>query len=170
MSEILDSGERREFESGAVRDIVAGKGRCDLLPLTAIAPLMGTAESASVIMYIGNFVESGDARNLYTAIQCFNNIIGWTDIESIMEVAHHYEEGADKYGERNWEKGISLHSFIDSGLRHFFKFLENWEDERHDRAFLWNMLGAIWTMTHRPECIDIDFESLKPSTADEGKG
>lgn len=32
MSEILDSGNRTEFESGAVRDIQEGKGRCDLLP------------------------------------------------------------------------------------------------------------------------------------------
>ena len=30
MAEILDSGMRREFESGAVRDTAEGKGRCDL--------------------------------------------------------------------------------------------------------------------------------------------
>ena len=29
---IKDSGNRREFETGAVRDIQEGKGRCDLLP------------------------------------------------------------------------------------------------------------------------------------------
>lgn len=29
---IKDSGNRREFDSGAVRDIAEGKGRCDLLP------------------------------------------------------------------------------------------------------------------------------------------
>ena len=33
VKKILDSGERRQFESGAVRDIAEGKGRCDLLPL-----------------------------------------------------------------------------------------------------------------------------------------
>ena len=30
--EIKDSGERREFDTGAVRDIQEGKGRMDLLP------------------------------------------------------------------------------------------------------------------------------------------
>lgn len=30
--EILDSGNRREFETGAVRDMAEGKGRLDLLP------------------------------------------------------------------------------------------------------------------------------------------
>ena len=36
MSEILDSGERTEFLSGAVRDMHEGKGRMDLLPWEAI--------------------------------------------------------------------------------------------------------------------------------------
>ena len=31
MSEILDSGNRREFESGAVRDMAKGKGRCHIV-------------------------------------------------------------------------------------------------------------------------------------------
>ena len=29
---IKDSGNRRKFSSGAVRDIAEGKGRCDLMP------------------------------------------------------------------------------------------------------------------------------------------
>ena len=37
--EIKDSGNRREFESGCVRDIAEGKGRCDLLPLDVICML-----------------------------------------------------------------------------------------------------------------------------------
>ena len=36
---IKDSGERREFSTGAVRDMQAGKGRCDLLPACAILRL-----------------------------------------------------------------------------------------------------------------------------------
>lgn len=36
MSKILDSGNRRTFQTGAVRDIQEGKGRCDLLPLLPI--------------------------------------------------------------------------------------------------------------------------------------
>ena len=33
---ISDSGNRTEFETGAVRDIQEGKGRCDLLPLDIV--------------------------------------------------------------------------------------------------------------------------------------
>ena len=35
--ELKDSGTRREFETGAVRDICEGKGRCDLLPMDVIS-------------------------------------------------------------------------------------------------------------------------------------
>ena len=42
---------------------------------------------------------------------------------ALLDVSHHYKEGAQKYGERNWEKGIPLHSYIDSGVRHLIKFV-----------------------------------------------
>lgn len=36
---IKDSGERREFGTGAVRDMATGKGRFDLLPWAVIRAL-----------------------------------------------------------------------------------------------------------------------------------
>lgn len=36
---ILDSGDRTKFSTGAVRDLHIGKGRMDLLPITAIIEL-----------------------------------------------------------------------------------------------------------------------------------
>lgn len=36
---IKDSGNRREFGTGAVRDMAAGKGRCDLLPAVSLLRL-----------------------------------------------------------------------------------------------------------------------------------
>lgn len=45
---ILDSGERREFSSGAVRDMSAGKGRMDLLPWGAIIEVSKHAENGAV--------------------------------------------------------------------------------------------------------------------------
>ena len=40
MAELRDSGARQEFETGAVRDISEGKGRCDLLPLRAVSEII----------------------------------------------------------------------------------------------------------------------------------
>lgn len=44
---ILDSGNRRQFESGAVRDIQEGKGRMDLLPWGAIIEVSKHCENGA---------------------------------------------------------------------------------------------------------------------------
>lgn len=102
-SKLPDSGERREFETGSVRDIRDGKGRYDLLSPIAL--------------------------------------------ESI---AKRMEDGMQKYGERNWEKGQYLMSYIDSCLRHIFGYLEDVmigrkSAEDHMSAALWNLHGFIHT-------------------------
>jgi hypothetical protein len=78
-------------------------------------------------------------------------------VTAIIELSKHCEAGALKYGERNVDKGIPQHSFIDSGVRHYLKFVRGDDDERHDRAFLWNMFGALWTLENKPEMNDLPF-------------
>lgn len=155
---IKDSGERREFESGAVRDIQEGKGRCDLLPLGVIGGYL----KSDVLQHIEFYVTTGDYNWLYAALNAFSRErIGWDKHTMILEVAKHYEEGCNKYGERNWEKGIPLHCFIDSAVRHYLKGLRGDTDEPHDRAFVWNILGAIWTHQNKPKLIDLPFARPK---------
>lgn len=48
MLTIKDSGDRTEFETGAVRDMHAGKGRMDLLPTTAMIELSKHCEAGAV--------------------------------------------------------------------------------------------------------------------------
>ena len=160
MSEIKDSGNRTEFGTGAVRDIQEDKGRCDLLPLGVVAELFDDFGSRNIFEDISGFLENGNPEFLKHAIKNFCLVSGWSLPECFLDVSVHYKQGAEKYGERNWEKGIPLHSYIDSGVRHFLKHIDGQTDERHDRAFVWNMLGAIWTMEHKPEMIDIPFEML----------
>lgn len=152
--EILDSGERRKFESGAVRDCGSGKGRCDLLPLDVVAHLTGDYNFHRIDAYI----RTGDVAKLYTVVEDFSKMYFGTFNNAILEVAKQYEDGANKYAERNWEQGIPLHCYMDSGVRHYLKLLRGDTDEPHDRAFLWNMLGAIWTHKHLPEMIDLPFK------------
>lgn len=159
MSEIKDSGNRTEFSTGAVRDIQEDKGRCDLMPLDVVSNLLKYDE-AIVLEKLDQFMRTGDKYCLFGAISSFVNLYNLTHPEIILEVSIHYKQGAEKYGERNWEKGIPLHSYIDSGVRHFLKHIDGHTDERHDRAFVWNMLGAIWTMEHKPEMIDIPFDLI----------
>ena len=71
-----------------------------------------------------------------------------------LEVAKHFEEGAKKYGENNWQKGIPVKCYIDSAVRHYLKHIRGDNDERHDRAFCWNIMCAIWTCKNKPELND----------------
>lgn len=153
--EILDSGARREFGTGAVRDIAEGKGRCDLLPLKIVSDQI----DSEVLFDIESYVRTGGTVYLHMAISAFiKNDSNWNDIyTAIIEVSKQYEQGCQKYGDRNWEKGIPAHCYIDSGVRHYLKFKRGDTDEPHDRAFVWNMLGAIWTHENKPELIDLPF-------------
>lgn len=160
--EIKDSGERREFDSGAVRDIAEGKGRCDLLPLDVVGTYLNDNGNIDMVLTsISNFVHSGDTNFIFLAMNNFRAKRGWDAYTAMLEVSKHYEDGAKKYDERNWEKGISLHCYIDSGVRHYIKYRRGDTDEPHDRAFLWNMLGAVWTQRHRPECVDLPYAEEK---------
>lgn len=152
---IKDSGNRTEFESGAVRDIQEGKGRCDLLPLDVIFELYPSGNAKDIIWNICSFLKEKQTKYLLQAMASFCFLKDWTREEMILEVSIHFEEGAKKYGDRNWEKGIPISRYVDSGLRHLFKYLRGDVDERHDRAFCWNMLCAMWTCNHKPDLIDI---------------
>lgn len=73
----------------------------------------------------------------------------------IMEVSKHCEEGAEKYGEHNVDKGIPLHSLCDSAARHLAKFICGEIDEDHLRAACWNLLWALNQRKTHPELDDL---------------
>lgn len=147
---IKDSGHRRQFDSGAVRDIQEGKGRCDLLPLGVVADLMGSKE----LMRIHEFKSTGDVISLFDALKEFSSIYKQNLADMMLEVSIHFEEGAKKYGDNNWRKGIPAHCYIDSAVRHYMKRYRGDNDEPHDRAFAWNLLCCIWTCQNMPELND----------------
>ena len=105
---IKDSGERRAFDTGAVRDMAEGKGDMVSLPNAAI-----------------------------------------------LRLSKHYEAGATKYGRWNYLKGLPVSSFMDSALRHLFKYLDGWDDEDHLAAAAFNVLGAMEMEAKHKELIDI---------------
>lgn len=115
---IKDSGTRREFETGAVRDIQEGKGRCDLLPLDAVMCLMRKREQV-VLADIECFKRYGNVNCLRSCLESFAYCLsdGKTTYNAcistmLLDVSKHFEEGAKKYGEYNWQKGIPTHCCI----------------------------------------------------------
>lgn len=154
---ILDSGERQQFETGAVRDIQEGKGRPDLMPLRVLAYIWRTidpdyddkgVDKARVFEWIADFMDTGDTKNLIFAINSFTGYLDWPT--AFLEVSKHFEEGAKKYGENNWQKGLPVNCYINSALRHYLKWLRGDTDEPHDRAFVWNLLCCIWEVDFSP--------------------
>lgn len=77
----------------------------------------------------------------------------------LRRLAVHYENGAAKYNERNWELGQDVARYCDSGLRHLWNYTEGKRDEDHLAASAWNVAAAIHTLvkTHAgglPEALD----------------
>jgi hypothetical protein len=156
-STIKDSGDRTQFASGAVRDMREGKGRCDLMPLEVVAEIyhkfMDDDPSISkVFADIANFKRLGSTDYLYMALDDADIFCGWETM--LLEVAKHFEEGAKKYGENNWQKGIPVRCYIDSAIRHYLKWLRGDKDEPHDRAFVWNIMCCIWEVDYRDKMND----------------
>lgn len=105
---LKDSGERRQFDSGAIRDRAAGKGRFDLIPT-----------------------------------------------QLLFRLARHYEAGSIKYSDRNWEKGMPISVYIDSALRHMFKYIAGWNDEDHLAAAIWNLAAIMFMEDEMPHLQDL---------------
>lgn len=158
MSKIKDSGARVEFSTGAVRDIKDDKGRCDLLPLAIVGAHLcrWNATAKKFLVAIEFFKQTGDSQYIYQALDVVcKRFFRENDVEMYLEVSIHFKQGAEKYGFNNWQKGIPVHSYIDSAVRHFLKALDGQEDERHDRACAWNLLCLLWTLENRPEMNDL---------------
>ena len=144
---IKDSGNRREFSTGAVRDMVEGKGRFDLAPLEVLASLAGDKFLTAIADYTG----SGDQWCLYHATEILILECCPTAYHAYLELAKHFENGAKKYGEYNWQKGIESRSYIDSAVRHYCKHKAGIDDEPHAVAALWNCVCCLWTINNKPE-------------------
>jgi hypothetical protein len=69
---------------------------------------------------------------------------------ALKRIAVVYERGADKYGDRNWEKGGNISRFLNSSIRHTQQFIEGLRDEDHLAQAAWNLMSVI----HILECID----------------
>ena len=86
---ILDSGNRREFASGAVRDIQEGKGRMDLLPWGAIIEVSKHCENGAK-KYGEHNVDKGIPTHSLcdsAARHLAKYLDGWTDEPHLLAAA-----------------------------------------------------------------------------------
>lgn len=172
---IEDSGDRTEFGTGAVRDVRKGKGRMDLLPMRALYEIgrkssgfdseyeeSMTCGMSSIFLYMCD-PNPPDGKYLIKACWHFMCALDMHSCNeqsghyptgsslnlppnSVIEVAKVLEVGSEKYAPRNWENGIPLSRFIDSGLRHVFRHLRGDDNEPHLAMACWNFLCCLDTI------------------------
>jgi hypothetical protein len=69
----------------------------------------------------------------------------------LREVARACAEGAGKYGDWNWEKGMPVHDLLNHVLAHVYQFLSGDRSEPHLGHAAWGMLAAIHSHELWPE-------------------
>lgn len=82
---------------------------------------------------------------------------------ALIRISKHMEDaiipdprtGRPHYPERNWEKGLPLHTMLDSAFRHLAKYMAGMTDEDHLCAAATNLLMAMWTEENKPDMQDI---------------
>ena len=100
--EVMSTGkEHQKFDSGSRRDSAEGKGRPDLLPVHALIRIAKVCDPFVV------------------------------PIHGIIRLSVHYENGAVKYGDRNWELGQPISRYFQSAFRHLQKWVGGAREEDH---------------------------------------
>ena len=59
-------------------------------------------------------------------------------------VAKHYENGASKYGDHNWRRGMPSSEVMDSLFRHLVAYYQGKNDEDHLSAIVFNACCLIY--------------------------
>ena len=139
-SYILSYGGIAEWHCSKHNISVSPEGNCEVFALSTIKD---SGESTTF--------DTGAVRDMHEG-KGRMDLLPW---EALIEVSKHCEEGAKKYGERNCEKGIPIHSLIDSAFRHLAKYTIGMDDEPHLRAAAWNILFALYMEQVHPEMQDI---------------
>lgn len=80
---------------------------------------------------------------------------------ALLRISKHMEDALTHYPERNWEKGLPMHSMIDSAFRHLVKYVDGQTDEDHLCAAATNLLMAMWTEEKQPSMQDIPSRCTK---------
>lgn len=66
-------------------------------------------------------------------------------IDALLAASKRFEDGAEKYGRNNWQKGIPLSRYVDAIYRHMWAFMKEKQDEDHGAAVIWNAMCLYQT-------------------------
>jgi hypothetical protein len=66
-------------------------------------------------------------------------------------VAAACREGAEKYGDCNWEKGMPISDLLNHAVRHIYMYLAGYREEDHLGHAAWGLMAAIHSSVMWPE-------------------
>lgn len=169
---ISDSGNRQEFDTGARRDTSEGKGFYVYFPANAFLALTRISVTprdpldGALNGFFGFLRDSSDQSQLIAAalyalrsaqpeIAFEAGCKGFLGLPygPVHQLAQLFEAGAKKYGDtkagpyrQNWQKGMPVSRYLDSGIRHMFKHLAGDKADPHLICAAWNALCAYETL------------------------
>lgn len=73
---------------------------------------------------------------------------------ALERLAKVYKEGADKYGDFNWEKGMPVSDLLNHAIRHMYAYLSGDRTEDHLGHSAWNAMAAIHSAEKWPKLND----------------
>ena len=69
----------------------------------------------------------------------------------LRRVAETCKEGAEKYSDFNWEKGMPIHDLLNHAIPHIYKYLSGDRTEDHLAHAAWNLMAAMHSEELWPE-------------------
>ncbi len=145
-TEYLEAAEMRARQFAGAYTGTSGTLAADVIRLLEAtnqtkAQRMKTIKGDGV-EYTTGAVRSSDAE------QTRYDLISPIGLEAVARAA---AEGAEKYSNFNWEKGMPIDDLLNHALRHVFCFLAGDRTEDHLGHAAWGLLGAIHSEKLWPE-------------------
>ena len=73
----------------------------------------------------------------------------------LRRLAETYAEGAAKYGERNWERGMPASVLMNHAIRHLYLWIDGDTSEDHLSHAAWGLFALMTFEEVAPEFIDL---------------
>jgi hypothetical protein len=77
---------------------------------------------------------------------------------ALQRVAQTYGEGAAKYDDHNWRKGMPFSSTLNHALAHIIAYMGGDKSEDHLAHAAWNLFALMHFEATRPEMNDLKFD------------
>lgn len=88
--------------------------------------------------------ETGAVRDTEEGKPRIDLLLKYIPMPCLMRITQHYVNGAKKYGDHNWQKGIPASRCLSSAFRHAYHYLCGDRSEDHLSAVVFNIICIIY--------------------------